>query len=249
MLNVMIVDDEPFFIEGLKVLIDWHLFGFNVIATAQDGEEAIEKIVALKPDIVLTDIKMPEIEGTEVIRRCVKELGIKSKFIIISGYDDFSFAQGSMKYGVRHYLLKPVDEDALIDALLDIKNNFYNNHAPKENPESAEAILRTHTENIVTKVENYVKSNFNEEISLKMISEKFYINPVYLGQIFFKKHNLYFNDYLANIRIEHAKKLLLSTDLKIYEIAELTGFKSADYFVSKFKKIINDTPTNFRNSF
>jgi len=249
MQKIMIVDDEPFFIEGLKVLIKWQELGFSICATAQNGEEAITKILETKPDIVLTDIKMPEIEGIEVIRRCVKELGVKAKFVIISGYDDFTYAQNAMKYGVNHYILKPVDEDSLIEALREIQNsssigieNDIDSEQFKEN------LLNRQTAGILSKIEDYVKNNYQSRISLKKISETFYINPVYLGQLFHRKYGMYFNNYLTNIRIEEAKRLLLTTDLKIYEIAEKTGFQDADYFISKFKKLVKDTPMHYRDN-
>jgi len=345
MLKIIIADDEPFFIEGLKVLIDWEKHGYEIIGLAYNGEEAIEKIITLKPDVVLTDLRMPEIEGLEIIRKCVKELNLKPKFIIISGYDDFTFAQKAMKYGVNHYILKPVEEETLINALAEIKAEIFIQNGIPENKYSDYALtgdlidaisrndliaIESEIENFISgifltpfpsgqvrvftnslfigimkmihflggdagefienhpeptidtftssvdmkqflhdfcrdcaqfitdlksrqtnglmcKMENYIKQNYHENINLKKISEVFYINPVYLGQLFSKHFNMYFHDYLTKIRIDEAKRLLRTTDLKVYEVADKVGFQNVDYFINKFKKRVNCTPLHYRS--
>ena len=345
MLKIIIADDEPFFIEGLKVLIDWDKNGYEIVGLAYNGEEAMEKIIAQKPDVVLTDLRMPEIEGLEIIRKCVKELNLKLKFIIISGYDDFTYAQKAMKYGVNHYILKPVDEETLLNALSEIRTEIseYSDfsqsnhtdillsdalmHAISKNDSSAieqeidkylndiskrplpsisvtafrnhlfvevmkavhalggsagdfiekhpQLILDTNssvndlkpalydfcrdcaqfmmdlkskqTNGLMVKIEQYIQANYHESINLKKLSEVFYINPVYLGQLFSKHFNMYFHDYLTRIRIDEAKKLLRTTDMKVYEVADKVGFQNVDYFINKFKKLVKYTPLNYRS--
>jgi two-component system response regulator YesN len=86
-----------------------------------------------------------------------------------------------------------------------------------------------------------------ENISLKSIAAQFYMNPVYLGRLFRKSYNQYFNEYLLNLRIQEAQKLLRQTDLRMYEVAARIGFQNADYFVTQFEKIVNMSPTAYRN--
>jgi len=100
----------------------------------------------------------------------------------------------------------------------------------------------------IQKIKSYIEANFHENISLKSISGQFYMNPVYLGQLFRKSYGIYFNDFLLHIRVNEAKKLLRQTDKRIYEIAEEVGFSNADYFVTQFEKIEQMTPTEYRNS-
>lgn len=99
----------------------------------------------------------------------------------------------------------------------------------------------------VDKVKQYIDAHYTENINLKSIAAKFYMNSVYLGQLFRKSYGTYFNDYLLTLRIDLAKKLLRTTDLRMYEIAEQVGFQNADYFVTQFEKKENLTPTDYRN--
>ncbi|ADL49826.1 response regulator transcription factor [Clostridium cellulovorans] len=116
MLNVLIVDDEPIVREGLKIIIDWNKYGYTVCGEGLDGKDGFEKILTLKPDLVLVDINMPGMNGIEMIK-AAKEQGALSKFIVLTGYSQFEYAQNAIKLGVKSYLLKPIDEDELIENL------------------------------------------------------------------------------------------------------------------------------------
>ena len=116
MYKVLIVDDEPIVREGLEWVIDWEKYHYQIIGTAENGKEGLDKIRSLKPDLVVTDIRMPEISGIEMIRQARKE-GIDCECIILSGYSDFSYAQEAIELGMLSYLLKPIEEDELIHSL------------------------------------------------------------------------------------------------------------------------------------
>lgn len=98
----------------------------------------------------------------------------------------------------------------------------------------------------IYKVKRYVDRHFDENLTLKRLANQFYMNPVYLGQLFKKTYGVYFKDYLLNVRIEKAKEHLRQTDLKVYEVAEAVGFGSSDYFVTQFEKIVGSTPSKYR---
>lgn len=119
MLNVLIIDDEPNVRLGLRQIVPWEENGFRVCGEGVDAEDGFAKIISLNPDIVLIDIKMPGKLGTDVIRDARKQ-GFKGKFIIVSGYSNFEYAKDAIKYGVKSYILKPIDEDELIEILLQL---------------------------------------------------------------------------------------------------------------------------------
>ncbi|MDS0527819.1 response regulator [Clostridium sp. SHJSY1] len=119
MLNVLIIDDEPNVRLGLRKIVPWEENGFRVCGEGVDAEDGFEKIINLNPDIVLIDIKMPGKLGTDVIRDARKE-GFRGKFVIVSGYSNFEYAKDAIKYGVKSYILKPIDEDELIEILLQL---------------------------------------------------------------------------------------------------------------------------------
>ena len=115
-MNVLIADDEKIVLEGLKHIIDWNALGFSICQTASDGKDALDKILSLNPDLVLIDIRMPKMNGVEVVQEAVNQ-GYSGKFIILSGVTDFRLAQTAMRYGVDFYLTKPIDEDELEQAV------------------------------------------------------------------------------------------------------------------------------------
>jgi len=516
MKKTILVDDEYFARKGLLGLIPWEKYGYEIIGEAEDGEEALELIERLAPDLVITDIRMPVVDGLELIQT-VRERGDKStKFIIISGYGDFKYAQQAVRFGVQDYLLKPIDEVELTDTLgriaelskptwteagdrliqsslfgrllsgqMDVKDiseaarvlglpkdkpmRYFElelNDAPTTLTEAerlerlemakeaaravlarcspgnepflyarssseigflafetgaentrklAEELLRTinkkiqgevriyagalspelsfaknsyltalestaykyawearrvilyeETKDIVLqvrdidtslfselmeslelnagdsmtlyvdrmfeefqeqrftpesiassisravhgitriiqtmqgnensiatlrpimqwqqeprtlsgvkrlfidflsecsdyiselrcskgkgdigKIKAYIENHFSENMSLKSISKRFFMNPVYLGQLFKKTYGVYFNEFLLRIRIDEAKKQLRQTNKKVYEIAANVGFGNADYFVSQFEKVEGKTPTEYKNA-
>ncbi|WP_088102738.1 response regulator [Halalkalibacter urbisdiaboli] len=510
--KVVIVDDEMFVRKGIINLIDWNKLGYEVVGEADNGEDAIKIINDLKPDVVITDIRMPVVDGLELIKK-VKKMNEHINFIIISGYNDFSYAQQAVRYGVFDFILKPVDkeefeevlenladyimkekkqqlksENALAEtmftsllgnqfnesdivrwsSLLNVTDStalYYcicevNNVFPEDDIEklkqtlsetvqfvigenqqllfeqekniygllitpkhlkafqgnikilvdriqdsllrklpkpitlyvsecflglpslkqgydtasllrkykfifcegkplyyeslkkiqlsysemnhelyqalmeqieegrtteiiqtvegifakfkddhvSNEAVVtsinrciygiiqtitsmsdkeETISQNIITqwescnltptylkklftdfvlegssiihnlrknnlkgdihKIKTYVELNYDQNISLKSIAKKYYMNPVYMGQLFKKTFGVYFKEFLLTKRIEEAKKLLRKTDLRVYEVAQKVGFGSTDYFVTQFEKMTKMTPTEYRN--
>jgi two-component system, response regulator YesN len=118
MLQVLLVDDEPWVLEGLRTMVNWEKHGFQVCGEALDGPEALLKMQELQPDLVVTDIHMPVISGLELIERSKRLLVKPPKFVILSGYDDFNYALTAMRQRVAEYLLKPIDEEGF-EAILD----------------------------------------------------------------------------------------------------------------------------------
>lgn len=522
MYKVILVDDEIFTRKGLIKLIDWEACGYQIVEEADNGEDALELIKNLQPDLVITDIRMPVLDGLELIKSISTESDICPAFIIISGYDDFSYAQKAVRYGVHDFILKPIDEIEFTETLLTLKDKLERDREDRslqenllsgamieriilDNPDNvfiseweerlmlsdrdglyymfaelndihlwkesstvpnlprfkeilqqtlqkmtggsqpfylhehrnrigfivpdsvlfqssqgqiqrfAESLLEMlvsqydcriflyagckvgrladiresykcakealqykyvhddksiviydgdtmqalqymslderlysqlieqieesafeeltltideifrhfcekayapeavkmnihqcvtgvvriihemngeergvntlamlldwHDLNLslselkriftrfatesgcyiaslrkdqqsgdIQKIRSYIEAHYQENISLKMIAAQFYINPVYLGQLFKKTYGVYFNDFLQHLRINEAKKLLRQTDLRIYEVAERVGFGNSDYFVTKFEKIENLTPSEYRHS-
>lgn len=118
MLQVLLVDDEPWVLEGLRTMVNWEKHGFQVCGEALDGPDALAKIKELRPELVFTDINMPVISGLELIEQSKRLFANPPKFVILSGYDDFHYAVTAMRQRVVEYLLKPIDEEE-IEAILD----------------------------------------------------------------------------------------------------------------------------------
>ena len=173
MYKVLIVDDEPFVREGLKLIINWEQYGFIICGEASDGDEALKLMKELSPDLVITDIKMPEMDGLEFIEMAKDILGLNTKFIILSGYNEFKFAQRAIKYNVIYYLLKPIEEDELIIIL----KKVYNNLKAKELENS---FSKTKNNNIIRSIldgnlEKYSKDYLQEFFNVVDNQEKRYV--------------------------------------------------------------------------
>jgi two-component system response regulator YesN len=520
MRKVILVDDETFVRKGLLEIIPWREYGFEIIAEAEDGEEAALLIEKLDPDLVITDIRMPLMDGLSLIDSVKRSGRFNPAFIILSGYGDFKYAQQAVRFGVQDFILKPIDEEELIETLNRInekwereqaartsaaqllpvaafesliygkgediepsvaskvlglpeggrlcyfiveRNNggreseseteaalgrwktaitdslsrrgagslpYLHNHGPyafglivtaehlstfadswvelayqlhrgvgreetlnariytgavvtmpetlklsyhqaceamnhkyameehviithdmasrsslayrdlepgiyselmgrleeydipalsdavsrifndfqtysfapesiaasitkcllgiteivrsmegdaaQELPslkemlqwnqkprtlsglkkdmtafmlESADYIDRLRKEKSfggIHRIKQYILTHYQEDISLKSIAKRFYMNPVYLGQLFKKRYGVYFNEFLLDLRIKEAKRLLRQTDWKIYEIAEAVGFSSSEYFIKQFEKVERRTPTEYK---
>lgn len=117
MLTVLLVDDEPFILQGLQVLVDWEKEGYEVPLTAANGEEALHILLEQHVDLVIADINMPVMTGLELLRQIRQVHTLDAWFVILSGYAEFSYAQEAMRYDCTDYILKPVEKDVLISLL------------------------------------------------------------------------------------------------------------------------------------
>jgi len=126
-MRVLIADDEPDVRMGLKTIIDWSKLGFQVCGEAVNGEDCLQKMLSLHPDLVLLDIRMPKMHGLECAQ-AARAKGWNGNIIILSGYSDFQYAQSAIRCGVESYLLKPIDEDELIESVNRIKEKIEHQH-------------------------------------------------------------------------------------------------------------------------
>lgn len=504
--KVYLVDDDVFVRKGIKTLIDWESLGFQMFGEADNGEDALAEIQELKPDLVLTDIRMPVLDGLDLVKKTKETLEKPPYFIVISGYNDFKYAQRALRYNVKDFILKPVDQEEIKKTLKKISSTIKYDYEEAQNQMKTEAVSKVKrylfdedvdemtemvnhpffagssytflkvemnglhidynksfsivensllmfnspshyiwfednincfglvinnifleenqinieqfltkwknelddkmiiycgetvidvkklhvsyhsaktciqykyllNEHIITtslikdkevyfidldqsiyeemmehieennkekieqhlekmlavceekhfsrdafqtvvnrlnhkilktikeaegneqdiaslqdmlhwdehsltleqlkvlwlgfikeaahvlkdlyqnkvngaiyQIKKYIDSHYDQPLTLKSIANTFYMNPVYMGQLFKKKYGIYFKDYILTVRIDEAKKLLRKTDLKVYEIAEGVGFVNADYFVTQFEKIAGSTPTQYRKT-
>lgn len=240
MFRLIIVDDERIIRETIAAMIDWESLGIQVVALCANGVEAYDAITDDFPDIILTDIKMPDMDGIELIRR-VHKLDSNIQFVILSGYNEFDYAVEVMKYGVRHYLLKPCNENNIIEAMKEICQSLQSSPSPTPSPSGLPQ------KDFIKRTLSYIDENIsNENLSLKWISENFlYLSADYVGKQFQKETGQKFSNYLNQTRIEKAK-FLIETQYgdKIYHVAEAVGLGNCpQYFSQLFKKHTGLTPT------
>ncbi|WP_026529165.1 response regulator transcription factor [Butyrivibrio sp. VCD2006] len=238
-LKVLLADDEQTIREGFKHLFDWEKHGCSIIGEASDGQEALEKIETLHPDIVIIDISMPVLTGLEVIAK-IKKQGLKTAFVIVSGYDDFSYCQEALRLRVEAYLLKPVNFDELSDLVDRLKIKLGEMDMLEDAPASST------DRKLIRDMTDYLNNHLDEEISLKILGEVFYLTPNYISRVFRDELGVNYLSYLTHLRIEKAKELLARTDMGIAEISEAAGFNDYRVFTKVFKRYENVPPTQFR---
>ena len=138
MLRVMLVDDEPFILQGLKVLIDWNEEGFQIVATAENGKEAIEYLKSNQVDLIITDIKMPEMTGLDLLEAVRRDKISDAYFVILSGYSDFTYAQKAIRYNCIDYILKPVEKNQLLAIIKKVASLQENNKMREQDHQKME---------------------------------------------------------------------------------------------------------------
>ena len=124
MINILIVDDEPFIRQGLRILINWNYYGYSIIGEASNGNEALKFIEKNNVDLIITDIKMPEMDGLALVKNIYEKWKKRIKCIMLSGYYEFEYAKTAIKYGVKEYILKPIEREELINILISFKEEY-----------------------------------------------------------------------------------------------------------------------------
>ncbi len=166
MLKVFLVEDESIVREGLKNNIPWHEYGYQFTGEASDGEMALPMIRKIRPDVLITDIKMPFMDGLALSRIVTQEIP-DIKIVIISGYDEFEYAQQAIRVGVEQYLLKPITKNTLRKVLLEIREKI-------ESEQEQRSYLETF-QNEMKEYENYARRSFLE----KVFSGVFSVQQIY----------------------------------------------------------------------
>lgn len=243
-MKIMIVDDEPKIRKGIKTLLDGQR-GFDVVGAYASAASALMDMPEKKPDSIITDIKMPEYSGLDLIER-IRERDKKTQIIIISGYSNFEFAQQAIKYGVYRYLTKPTNPRELIEVLREIEGKQETKLCGNE-PETGIYVNSDADNLLVRKAVNYIEIHYAEKIGLKSIADALYISPNYLSDLFKRHMKENFSDYLIRFRLKKACIYLKMPEYKVSDVSQLTGFRDAAYFSTVFKKIYNITPFEFKN--
>lgn len=239
MYSIMIVEDEYLVRQGIASLVDYEQFGMQVIAQAENGREAWQKFQENPADILLTDINMPQMNGIE-LAKLVRDQAPKCHIVFLTGYDDFDYARTAIKLGADDYLLKPFSKDDVEEMLAKVQTKLDKERKKAQIQNLVDQGQRSELEEAIH------ERLADSELSLKSLASQLGFSPSYLSVLIKKELGLPFQDYLIQERMKKAKLLLLTTDLKIYEIAEQVGFEDMNYFSQRFKQVVGLTPRQFK---
>lgn len=244
MLNLVIVEDEEIIRRGLVCTIDWLKLGAKVVGEAANGKEALQVIAATRPDVVLTDIKMPVMDGI-AMTEALKTAENPAKIVYLTSYADFSYAQQALKLGVSDYLLKPVNEAELAKTLAKISAG--RNQAGQEELSWNEGLRAAyHTGNpYVQQVLKRIEGGYQGRLSGEAIAAELGVSASYLSRKLKEETGQTFGGLLVQYRLQQAVEMLQAGTWRVYEVAEKTGFGDYKNFTQAFKKYLHTTPKAF----
>lgn len=256
MLKVLIVEDEYIIRKGLIHTIDWLSMECTIIGEACDGLEGLKLIEEYHPDLVISDIKMPVMNGIEMLEKALKSNRFHS--ILLTSYSEFEYAKQAISLKVFEYLLKPVDEEKLVNIIENVK------HEVKQRNIYGDFIKKTIKGNEINLVDldiyifsnsklNYyvsealkqIKLNYHQKISIESIANDLGVSSSYLSRKFRDATSETFLDILNKYRIQKSVELLNTGQFRVKEISDMIGFSDYKHFSSVFKKYIHISPTEF----
>lgn len=234
MMKVLLVEDEVGTRNLLRIIVNWEEFHMKIIGEAQNGREALFRIQEEIPDLVVTDIKMPIMDGIALAEEIMKKYP-QVKVIIVTAYDDFKYAQKALRAGAVDFILKPLKRQEVKEALARVGRQI--------------ETVEEGTKEVMEQIRDYLEENYAQSsLSLSTTAERFYLNPSYLSRTFRKKTGIPFVEYLNKVRIEHACDYLKSGNWKVYEIAEKVGIPNPDYFSRCFRKYMGMSVNDYKKS-
>lgn len=233
MRKILIVDDEQSVHQALRSLVDWSQFHADVPLSAYNGQEALDLLDTLRPDVVFVDMEMPRMDGKTFLARA-STAHPDIQYIVVSGYDSFNFTQAAIRCKALDYLLKPIDRSELLAAL---ERAFAQLPAPEEPRRPADIALV---------IKNYIDHHYREDISLAKLSEAFFFSREYLNRVFRASYGCAVYEYVQSVRLERAAELLGDPSLSVQAVADNLGYSNANYFSKAFKKRYGLSPSEYR---
>lgn len=238
-IKLLIADDEDVIRNGISKYVKLHTDRFNKILLAENGQETIEQILKYRPDIVLLDVQMPVKTGLEVMKE-IKLAGLSPIIIILSGHDEFKYAQQALRLGAKDYVLKPVRSSDILKMLVEFADEL---SLPEKNIEGCK---ETGLNPVVNQAKEYIEENYYSNITLQQVADKVSISAGYLSTLFNQELKCGFTDFLNEVRVNHACMYLKQNYFKTYEIAYKIGFNDEKYFSKVFKKIKGMSPSEYK---
>ena len=245
MLKILIVDDETVVRRGIMLGVDWGQLGCTVAGEAANGEEGLALAREHRPDLIITDIRMPKMDGIQMMT-ALREMGFSTHVIVLTAYSDFAYAQSALKLGADDYLLKPFRDQELLSAVTKILQKEKARDVPC--PEAVMPAAVTGKSGYVKEAIHYIARHYGDsDMGITAIAGHLNVSESYLSHVFKKETNCTVTGYLTQYRIHTAMKLLKDCRLKVYEVAQQVGYKDVTYFGSTFKKLAGMSPSEYQD--
>ncbi|MDU5107192.1 response regulator [Clostridium sp.] len=245
-MNILVVEDEAPIREWLSYTIKNVSEEFKLIGSANNGREAYDLSLKFRPDVIITDIKMPVMDGLELSKK-IKDIMPDVFIVILTNFADFNYAKEAISFGAYEYLIKSEIRPKEIKELLfrideKIKEKEINIKIPIINKkEDNKRYSKT-----IEKSLRYIEENYSKHISLIDVSKHIYLSHEYFSRLFKEEVGKNFSTYLTLYRMNKAKELIKGTDMKISQIAMEVGYTNPGYFSKNYKKYMGTSPEDDR---
>ena len=245
----MIVDDEKYVRMGIKEQTDWDLIGCEVVAEAANGEEALKKAEETRPDLVISDIRMPKMDGIELAEKLLDRFP-STKVIFLTAYNEFEYARQAVRIGVSDYLLKPFQDgelEASVQRLLHLHPSAPASAKELEN-KLIPLIDKAEVQNrYVQTALSYVEEHFSDfDFSIGKLADSMGVSEGHISRLFKAETDTGINNDLTRYRIKRSLDYLKDVQTKVYEVAEKVGYQDIAYFSNTFKKLTGKTPSEYQ---
>lgn len=249
MTRVMVVDDEKYVRRGIVEHTDWQLIGCEVVAEAPNGEEALRMAEESRPELVISDIRMPKMDGLAMAEELMKRYpGIK--VIFLTAYDEFTYARQAVRIGASDYLLKPFDDgelEASVQRLLHLHPNAPVDEAILEEEliplDVGEGVSNRYVREAIAFIREHVPDS---GFTVGMAAQSLGVSEGHLMRLFKSETGVGINTYLTRLRIRKAMDLLKDVQVRVNEAASLVGYQDIAYFSNTFKKLAGVSPSDYQ---
>lgn len=244
MFKVLVVEDEEMIRRGIVLTVDWAALDCVVVGEAADGLEALRAVERYAPTLIITDLKMPHMDGIQMLET-LRARGCGAYVIILTAYDSFSYAQSALRLGAIDFLLKPFRDGELEEAILSLRRRV----RAEQETAPAPALKKGDKSRYVLEAMDYIGAHYGDPlISVSAIAENLGISEGHLSHLFKKETDYTLLNYLTRYRIHKAMELLRESRLKVYEVADQVGYRDITYFSATFKRVTGITPTEFQDT-
>ncbi|MGN1458194.1 MAG: response regulator [Acutalibacteraceae bacterium] len=251
MYRVMIVDDDMAVCYVYRNMKSWEKHGFEIVLEANNGRQALELLEKNSVDIIFTDIRMPVMDGIDLLKT-IRQRGLDIFVVLISSYKEFEYAREGLKFGAVDYVMKPLTENALDESLEFLKKYMNEKSDNKEVRNMVVDVMKKYGANpddsLIKNVCAYISDNIGTDITMDDISSNLGLSKDYFGKLIKQKTGQNFKTIYTDIKMEYAKMLIIGGQHKMYEISDMLGYSSADYFARVFKDTFGMSPAEFRKN-
>jgi two-component system response regulator YesN len=251
MTKVLIVDDEKYVRMGIKEETDWSLIDCEVVGEASNGEEGLKIALEKRPDLVISDIRMPKMDGIAFAEKLRENLP-NTKIIFLTAYDEFEYARKAIRLGISDYILKPF-KDGELEASVQRLLHLYPD-APTPVNELEDKLIplkdkKSISNRYVQAAITYIEEHFNDpDFSIAKLADSMGVSEGHISRLFKSELDVGINNYLTRYRIRKAMDYLKDVQVKVYEVTEMCGYQDIAYFSNTFKKLVGKSPSDYQTN-